>query len=672
MSGEIMRDPRSLLTALLVFLLPAVVETLAASQGFNLLDDGLWLLGADVLRRGGVLYRDLFAIYGPAKFVLLTPLLALTGNAVALALLKGVTVGAGSLLGFLAARRGGAGRLAWLVPLGVLALEANRPRYAAAGALALLTARVAGGEGSRRDWALLGLAWAGLAAFGLDAAAYGGVIIAGTAVLAPARRPSPARLGATLGGLAAGLVLLLGLAAATGALDAAVWDTVVYPLTRFNDEMGLSPLDSFRSPQALGQLFAEHQTGEAYAPAWPGHAAQLVLARRLLYLGLLALPVLGVVASLRRREDTLLAAVTAFALAGWSTAAVRGEAVHLACGWLGALWLLPLLAARVPVPRRPLAAAATGLYALVALGPLLAEPVWLALHADRPGLAVWDRPAAGIRLSRDRIAGLESVGDFLAEARPDAAVFWPVQPGLNVFFDVPPATAQATLLGGEVRDAAAVLSELGRHPRRVVLMGLQPGDRRRRNKDVAPELWDGLRRTHMVAALLTGGPDEFTMLVPPPPGTPLGRLPLTARLPDERHTVATAATPPLTPSDRVGQSFPVGGNGLSGLAVRFVADAPANVDLILTVRALDGERPGPELGERRLPLQLGEGQNLYYLPFAPVDGAADRTVLVELGLEASAGVAVRALWNQGDDVYPGGRAWWNGRAVEGDLYFLSY
>ncbi|MCB1150458.1 hypothetical protein KDK88_02865, partial [bacterium] len=105
-----MRDPRSLLTALLVFLLPAVVETLAASQGFNLLDDGLWLLGADVLRRGGVLYRDLFAIYGPAKFVLLTPLLALTGNAVALALLKGVTVGAGSLLGFLAARRGGAGR----------------------------------------------------------------------------------------------------------------------------------------------------------------------------------------------------------------------------------------------------------------------------------------------------------------------------------------------------------------------------------------------------------------------------------------------------------------------------------------------------------------------------------------------------------------------------------
>jgi len=664
--------PRRILPALAAFLIPASVELLAASQGFNLLDDGLWLLGADLLRDGGVLYRDLFAIYGPAKFVLLAPFLALTGNALALACLKGATVGAGALLGFLAARRGGAGRLAWLVPFGALALEANRPRYAAAGLLALLTARVVGGSGRPRDWALLGLAWAGLASFGLDAAAYGGVIIVGTCVLARDRRPRGRLLASLGGGLAAGLGALALLALVTGSLGPAVWDTVVYPLTRFGDEMGLSPLDSFRSAGSVGALFVEHQTGEAFAPAWPLHAESLALGRRLLYLGLVLLPLAGIAAAWRRRDDALLAAVTAFALAGWSTAAVRGEAVHLACGWLGSLWLLPLLAARAAPRRRRPAAAAAVLYALVALGPLLLEPVWLAARADRPGLAVWDRPAAGIRLSQERIEGLELLGDYLAREVHGPAVFWPVQPGLNFFFEVPLATSQATLLGGEVRDADAVLRELERHPDRAVLLGLQPGDRRRSNKDVAPDLWDGLRRTHVVAARLTGGPDEFTILTAPPAGTPVAQVPLDARLPDERQTVATAATPALRPGDRVGQSFPVGGLDLSGVALRLLCDRDAAAVATVSARALADGRPGAELGSRRLELRLARGQNLYHLPFRAIPGTAGRTVLLELTLAPADGAAVRVLWNEGEDVYPGGRAWWNGRATRGDLYFLSY
>lgn len=663
--------PRRLLPALIAFLVPAAVELLAASQGFNLLDDGLWLLGADLLRDGGVLYRDLFAIYGPAKFVLLMPFLAVLDNAVALACLKGATVGAGSLLGFLAARRGGAGKLAWLVPFGALALEANRPRYAAAGLLALLTARVAGGAGRPRDWALLGLAWAGLASFGLDAAAYGGVIIVGTCVLARDRRPRGRGLASLGGGLAAGLGALALLALVTGSLGPAVWDTVVYPLTRFGDEMGLSPLDSFRSAGSVGALFVEHQTGEAYAPAWPLHAESLALGRRLLYLGLVLLPLAGAAAAWRRRDDALLAAVTAFAAAGWSTAAVRGEAVHLACGWLGALWLLPLLAARVRPAWRRRAGGAAAVFALAALGPLFAEPVWLAANPGRGSLQVWERGTAGIRLTRERIATLEVLGDFLREQVRGPAVFWPVQPGLNFFFDVPLATSQATLLGGEVRDAGAVLAELEAHPDRVVLMGLQPGDRRRSNKDVAPDLWDGLRRTHLVAARLTGGPDEFTILVPPPPDLPVARAPLDARLADERQTVATAATPVLGPDDRVGQTFPVGGADLAGLALRLVTERPGRIRTELRVREAAAGRPGRELGVRQVELDLREGQNLYHLPFEPVPGSAGRTVLVELGV-ASAGAAVRVLWNDGADVYPAGRAWWGGRPVESDLYFLSY
>ena len=46
---------------LAAFLAPLIPAFLAASQGFNLLDDGLWLLGARILMSGGCLYRDLFA-----------------------------------------------------------------------------------------------------------------------------------------------------------------------------------------------------------------------------------------------------------------------------------------------------------------------------------------------------------------------------------------------------------------------------------------------------------------------------------------------------------------------------------------------------------------------------------------------------------------------------------
>ena len=96
-------------------LLPLLLGLVVDRQGFNLLDDGLWALGGKVLSEGGALYRDLFSIYGPARYVLLLPFMLVAGkSALALALGKAVIDGVAGLLGFRLARRLGARGWAWL------------------------------------------------------------------------------------------------------------------------------------------------------------------------------------------------------------------------------------------------------------------------------------------------------------------------------------------------------------------------------------------------------------------------------------------------------------------------------------------------------------------------------------------------------------------------------
>ena len=85
--------------------------------------------------------------------------------------------------------------------------------------------------------------------------------------------------------------------------------------------MGVYPLETFSSRFVLGQTFVHNLTGEDLGEAWPQHAAMLVLAYRLLYLGLVAIPLAGLWQAWRGRGGPQLTAVTWFALAGWSTAA---------------------------------------------------------------------------------------------------------------------------------------------------------------------------------------------------------------------------------------------------------------------------------------------------------------------------------------------------------------
>jgi hypothetical protein len=658
---------------LAAFVAPLIPAYLAASQGINLLDDGLWLLGTRIVMSGGCLYRDLFAIYGPAKFFLLIPFFAVVGHsALALSALKAVTVAAASSMGYAALRRRVPMWAAWIIPLGALALWMTKPRYVVAGALALALAWCLQKPRGMRTWFLLGLGWTATASFGFDGAVYGVLILAGSIVFARHLRPGVRRLLALVCGAGVGLALLMVIGLFNGVLGDAVWDTVVYPLTRFGNEMGISPLESFTDGDAVGALFVDHQTGEAFVDAWPGHRAMLSLARRLLYLGLLCMPPLGAWIAWKRGDHPLLAALSAFALAGWTTAAVRGEASHLAAGWLGTLWLLPLLVEELGPRGRALRRIGLAGFVVVALVPLAYEPIWLATHAHRPGLAVWERESAGIRLTQERVDKLEALGDRFENGLYGAAVFWPARPGLNFFYDSPLASSQATLLGGEVRDPQRILAELGAKPGHTVF--IQPPLRRDRNsnKEVAPVVWDGLRRKYHVSDLLTGGPDEFSVLTPLTPGVSIEKVPLRVRLYDEKFGIADALSPTLGPQSFVGQGLPVGPRPLSGMAVRMAVAKDTEAPLWIRVRTLENDQPGVELGSYRLDLKLIAGQRLYYLPFGPVPGSASRNVLVEFGLQRPATSEIALLWHLDGGIYNGGHAWVNGRPTQSTLYFKSF
>jgi len=176
--------PRLLLATLCAALVPVGLGLVVHRQGFNMLDDGLWLLGAKTLADGNYLYGDLFSIYGPARYLLLLPFFGLAGQSVlALAVLKAVADGVAAALGYRFARWLGAGPLAWLVPVGVVALGPVHPRYVAAAGFAWLVGKTLTSHTGTRAGFGVGLAWGALALFGLDAAAAGLVIVAASLVL---------------------------------------------------------------------------------------------------------------------------------------------------------------------------------------------------------------------------------------------------------------------------------------------------------------------------------------------------------------------------------------------------------------------------------------------------------------------------------------------------------
>jgi len=489
------------------------------TQGFNLLDDGLWVLGARVIADGDLLYRDLFSIYGPARYFFLLPFFLAFGKSVlGLAVAKAAGDGLAAVVGMWGVRRLGVGRWAWLVPLGVIVLAPIQPRYVAAMVLAVLAADTLMRGLDQRRGILLGLLWGVLSLFGLDMTGYGGVIL-GMAFLADRRWSSPE------GGDLAGrtwLNVLLGwagilavtavLALVLGVARDAVWDTIIYPITRFRGGMGLSWWSEFGDSTKLGETFATLYTGETLGQVWPGQIRQRVLGLRVLYALIWIVPPLGTWLIVRGRKAAW-APVAGLAVAGWATLIGRGDVNHLTLAWCGSLLLIPLILKELSARNRPLAAA-TAIVVLGAWWPTGMENIWLATHIGRSTLAHWDRPTARIKLDAKRIGGLEELLGFVPTDPKNPQLTWPVQPGLTFLQGAALATAQTTLLAGEVRDPRRVIADLERTRPPAIIQGraggLVPGVRTFRG--LAPGIYPYIRTHYAAVGIFTLDRETYQIL----------------------------------------------------------------------------------------------------------------------------------------------------------------
>ncbi len=518
-------------------------------------------------------------------------------------------------------------------------------------------------------------------------AGYGAVILLGGWVLARSLVPGrSARPGLPFTGIAAGLSGVLGLAVVTclalGVLGTAFWDTVVYPLTRFTDAMGVSWLESFRSDPMLHHPFSGLFTGEALPGVWPGHSGQRATAFRAMFLLAWVLPLVFLWAA-RRSGDLRLAPLAAFAMAGWATLLARGDVFHLRLIWFGILLLVPVLVSGLPAGRIVRGFAA-GLFVLVVAGPLVGEKVWLATHLHRPGLVRWERPSAQVYLEATRAETLEAVCAGLNWDGRSAVLVWPVQPGLQFVLGAPPATAQTTLLGKEVRDTGAVIAELeeSRAPSAILgsATGLVAGVADIRGLE--PELWTYLRARYLrTEEFMTEDEAFITALRVPTAAGPAFVPPADQRLPGITQQATTGISPAIGPQVTVAQSFQVEDFDLGAveLMLRAPGPFPYPVSFVVTFYQLGGDRGGKKILQFPFQVSLEERTKKIRFAFPPLAQTVGRTLLLEITGHPEGTRPFNLLWNKASeevpvfvDYYRPGQAYLNKRPLEADLYFVTF
>ncbi len=692
------------LAALPAFLLGLFVYR----QGFNMLDDGLWLLGGRVLFEGGTLYQDLFSIYGPARYILLLPLFPLFGvSALSLAILKCLGDGLAAGLAFRASRKLGAGSWAWLVPLGIMALGPFQPRYVALLGLTLLLVYAQENQTSK-NWFLAGLVWGFVALFGIDGTAYGTLLVVTFLTVGWLEKKEMPKDGLWLGLGFAGVVFsAIGLLMIRGAGDSAWWDAVVYPLTRFQAAMGISWWETFQRGPELGKPFAHLTTGEVLPGVWSSHGAGVTLGIRTLFVGLGLIPPLALVVAWRRGQLFRWIPWVVLALTGWLTMAGRGGGLHLKVAWLGTLVLVAgllgdLFSTKIKNQRQRILSRSALVLGLVGLaagwGTFLVEKTWLATHGNRPGLEIWDRPGARISLDKTRIQVIEEVfsartpdGKKPLAAPSDPVLIWPAQPGLYAIMDRPLATAQATLLAGEVRDPSAVIRQLETSAPPMAVLGKTRGlvSGVRAMGELAPELWTWQRDHFWILQEFREGNNEFKVCAFEPQGRDkLLTIPLKFRLPDAEIRVLNKRLELPGPGVVIGQSFRVGSSDLAGLVVRFLLDTEGPAEVTLKLKLLGKSAPETDandyqsfdrpLGQVVKKVTIEKSLKKIAFPFHPIPGSAGQDILMTLEVTETPPIPIGIGCHlfEGEepenDLYPEGTAFVNGRSLAADLYLLTY
>ena len=663
--------------------LPLVVGLFAHSQGFNLLDDGIWLLGGQTIADGGLLHRDLFTLYGAGRFILLLPLFIVFGkSALSLAILKALLDAAASGFGFFVARKMGAGRLAWLVPLGVLALGPLDPRNVAAGMFAIGVGLGCGkGITARRPF-VLGVSWGLMSWLGLDAALFGFIIAGSCWLIVPESRLCSRATAQLLAGFALTVLIAFVPALVTGSFSEAVWQTVVYPVTRFHESMRLSWFQVFTNPGVSLRPFAEVFTGETLSEAFPYHAELRTTAVRALYVTLWLVAPLAILTEMRGSRRPLVIAIGGFAATGMLAVLGRGDVAHLKSAWLGSLWLLPVVMARPVLPARVRAVLA-GIVAVLVLLPLAVEPLWMAGHVNRVGLALWKRPEARIRTSSVMITEMERLYSYLGASQTPSAAIWPAYPGIHALLDIPVSCPNVTLLtAGEVRDPRQLCACLEESCIEQVLIGytgftwFASGMTLER---LEPQLWSCLRQNFRVERIIAGDFLRFKVLKRVAGGLEeIRRLPLAAQLNDREFSAWNGNSPSLAPGMDVGQSFRVGPIGFSGFGVSFNGTPGDSLSVRISVYAQAQGEQFALLATQRRDFVLRSDKDFQYFTTGPIENTAERLLVVSFELLRPSLHPVSLLWYMHDrtksdaDFCPDGHVFVRKQPVDADLYFLSY
>jgi hypothetical protein len=259
---------------------------------------------------------------------------------------------------------------------------------------------------------------------------------------------------------------------------------------------------------------------------------------------------------------------------------------------------------------------------------------------------------------------------------------WPAQPGLQFVLGAPLATAQATLLGGEVREAAAVIADLEASRPPVAVLGsgrgLVPGVTNLHG--LQPELWSYLRHHYQRVTEHPSARESFWVATRLTDRRGQGP-PHDARLPGSAQEVATGSTPVLGPGVGLGQTFRVVDFDLAGVEMMFRAPGPYPypVAFTLTFHEIVGATGTRPLTSFPLQIQLEKRTQKVMFSFPPLAGTAGKVLLMEIAADPAASAPFRLLWNRKNaevprfvDYYPEGQAFLDNRPLAADLFFVTY
>jgi hypothetical protein len=280
------------------------------------------------------------------------------------------------------------------------------------------------------------------------------------------------------------------------------------------------------------------------------------------------------------------------------------------------------------------------------------------------------------------VATLESMCSALPWDGNAPVLVWPAAPGLQFVLGAPLATSQATLLGGEVRQSASVITDLEESRPPVVILGSARGiiTGVTNLQGLAPTLWTHLRRHYEWAEEYTA-PGETYLVATRIPDSERRAPRVEARLPGAAQEMASSTSPALGSGVSVAQTFRVLDFDLGGMELLFRSPGPFpyQVSFVMTFHELGGSRGTRQIQQIPIKISLETRTKKVKFSFPPLVGTKGKLLLMEISVNPEGTQPFNLLWNKSTeeipqfvDYYPEGQVFFNYEPLQADLFFVTY